>query len=43
MITPFTNYSVKMSDLTKKKTGPFVWTDEANAAFETSNLSFSRH
>ena len=25
---------MKISDLTKKKTGPFVWTMEANEAFE---------
>ena len=25
----FANYAVKISDLTKKKTGPFVWTKEA--------------
>ena len=30
----FANYAVKISDLTKKKTGPFVWTKEANEAFE---------
>ena len=28
-IASFSNYAVKISDLTKKKTGPFVWTDEA--------------
>ena len=25
---------MKISDLAKKKIGPFVWTDEANEAFE---------
>ena len=31
---------MKTSDLTKKKTGPFVWTKEANEAFEilTKNI-----
>ena len=33
-ISSFSNYAVKISDLTKKKTGPFVWTDEANEIFE---------
>ena len=33
-IASFSNYAVKISDLTKKKTGPFVWTDEANEVFE---------
>ena len=28
-IASFSNYAVKISDLTKKKIGPFVWTDEA--------------
>ena len=33
-IASFANYAVKISDLTKKKTGPFVWTKEANEAFK---------
>ena len=33
-IASFANYAVKISDLTKKKTGPFVWTKEANEPFE---------
>ena len=33
-IASFANYAVKIRDLTKKKTGPFVWTKEANEAFE---------
>ena len=33
-IASFANYAVKISDLTKKKTGRFVWTKEANEAFE---------
>ena len=33
-IASFANNAVKISDLTKKKTGPFVWTKEANEAFE---------
>ena len=33
-IASFANYAVKISDLTKKKTCPFVWTEEANEAFE---------
>ena len=28
-IATFSKYAMKISDLTKKKTGPFVWTDEA--------------
>ena len=34
-IASFSNYAVETSDSTKKKTGPFVWTDKANEAFET--------
>ena len=33
-IASFANYAVKINDLTKKKTGPFVWTKEENEAFE---------
>ena len=33
-IASFANYAVKINYLTKKKTGPFVWTKEANEAFE---------
>ena len=33
-IASLANYAVKISDLTKKKTRPFVWTKEANEAFE---------
>ena len=33
-IASFANYAVRISDLTKKNTGPFVWTKEANEAFE---------
>ena len=36
-IASFANYAVKISDLTKKKTGPFVWTKEINEAFEILN------
>ena len=49
-LTSFANYAAKISDLTKKKTGPFVWTKEANEAFEilkkkkfSTNSSFSRY
>ena len=33
-IALFANYAVEIIDLTKKETGPFVWTKEANEAFE---------
>ena len=33
-IASFSYYAVKISDLAKKKIGPFVWTKEANKAFE---------
>ena len=31
---------MKISDLTKKKIGPFVWTKEANEAFEILKIFF---
>ena len=33
-IASFAKYAVKISDLTKKKIGLFVWTKEGNEAFE---------
>ena len=39
-VASLSNYAVEISDLTKKKTGPFVWSDDANKAFERLNNVF---